>query len=71
MSNKIGKAVVRNKIKRRLRAAYSPYCGHVAPSQMVFMATEEIVGKSFAEISSDMRYLLIRAGLYTDEKKNG
>lgn len=68
VSNKIGKAVVRNKIKRRLRAAYAVYCGKVKPVQMVFLATDAIVGRSYAAIAEDMRYLLTRAGIITDEK---
>lgn len=68
VSNKIGKAVVRNKIKRRLRAAYEPYCGKVKPVQMVFMATEAIADSSYASIVADMKYLLFRAGLIADEK---
>lgn len=68
VSNKIGKAVVRNKVKRRLRAAYRQFCGRVKPAQMVFMASESIVKLSYQSIVSDVRGLLRRAGLLIDEK---
>lgn len=67
VSNKIGKAVVRNKIKRRLRAAYAPYCGKVRPAQMVFIASESIVDLSYKTVEAKMKYLLKVTGLLTDE----
>lgn len=64
VSNKIGKAVARNKIKRRLRFAVRgilpKICGKY---QMVFVAKPPIAGRDYADIEKTVAALLAKAGI--------
>ncbi len=61
--NKVGKAVYRNKVKRRLRAAAAVYLGSLCPSQLVFSATEQAKALTYAQIENAVGKLLSKAGL--------
>ncbi len=61
--NKVGKAVYRNKVKRRLRAAAAVYLGSLCPSQLVFSATEQAKTLTYAQIENAVGKLLSKAGL--------
>ena len=59
VSNKIGKAVVRNLIKRRMRAVLRVNLGKISiKGQIVFVAKEGIDKLEYSEIEKDMRYLI-------------
>ncbi len=61
--NKVGKAVYRNKVKRRMRAFMQLRVGALKPSQLVFSAGKGACELSYGEISSAMDKLLSRSGL--------
>jgi len=62
VSNKIGKANVRNLVKRRMRAAMREYIKAVKGGwQIVFSAKIGIDALDYQKIKSDMGFLLKRA----------
>jgi ribonuclease P protein component len=63
VSNKIGKATVRNLVKRRLRAAVRGLIGQIAPAQIVFSAKVGIESVTYKQLEKDIRQLLERARL--------
>lgn len=63
VSNKLGKAVQRNLVKRRLRAAMRELLPAAAGGQMIFSAHGRICELDYAQIKSRMADLLKRAGL--------
>ena len=66
VNNKIGKAVKRNKIKRRLRGAFRTLMPNVSGrGQMIFMCRNAVCGATYAQILEDMKKVLIEAGLYS------
>ena len=71
VSNKIGHAVVRNKVKRRMRAVAADNVKRLAPCQLVFIASPGIDKLSFDEIKAQMESCFIRSGLVksSDVKK--
>jgi len=65
VSNKIGKAHVRNLVKRRMRAAMRELIKTVAGGyQIVFSAKIGIEALSYQRIKGDMGYLLKRARMF-------
>lgn len=66
--NKVGKAVVRNTLKRRLRAAFRSFLPDIRPAQIVFAARPGAERMPYAELRSVMERLLCAGGLY--EKKD-
>ena len=67
VSNKLGKAVVRNKLKRRMRAVIMGLLP-MPKYQIVIVAKLPAANMSFAEIQKEITRLLYKAGLI-DEKK--
>ncbi|MDE7464463.1 MAG: ribonuclease P protein component [Clostridiales bacterium] len=63
VSNKVGKAVVRNKVKRRLRASVGSRISRIAGCQAVFVANVSAAGKDYATLDGEVERLLKRAGL--------
>lgn len=61
--NKVGKAVYRNKVKRRMRAVMAPIVGTIRPSQLVFSAGKGACEMSYGEIRAAMEKLIARSGL--------
>ena len=58
VSKKVGKAVIRNKVKRRLRECFRPYLGDVKPGLYVIVARPSAAKAAFRSLQKDMRYLL-------------
>lgn len=66
-SKKIGNSVVRNRAKRRLREAFSPMLRHIKPGiRLIFVARPAIAEQSFLEIFGEVKYLLKKAGVATE-----
>lgn len=63
VSNKVGKAVVRNKVKRRLRAAVLRRLGVLGGCQAVVAASPSAAGKDFDTLDCELDRLFRRAGL--------
>lgn len=63
VSNKIGKAVVRNKVKRRMRAIVQGECENLRPCQAVFIASVGVSELTFDELKRQMLSCLDRSGL--------
>jgi ribonuclease P protein component len=67
----VGGAVQRNRVKRLLREAARGELAHLKPGwDMVLLARTPSSGASLAEITSALRSLMIRAGIYCDDSSN-
>lgn len=70
VSKKIGKSVVRNKVKRRMREAFFSLKSQVKQNyNYIFVAKEGIEELTYEQIKQEMISLLLKASLY-DEKTN-
>ena len=68
VSNKIGKSVVRNKVKRRMREAFNQIAGLIDRRfNYIFIAKEGIVDNSFEDIKQTMLLLVKKAGLVNEQ----
>ena len=64
VGKKIGSAVVRNRVKRRLREAVTPLLPEIAPGcRLIFIARPPILDAKFSDIASTVRRLVQKAGL--------
>ena len=63
VSNKVGKAVVRNKVKRRLRSAVQNRIPSMCGCQAIVLAKPSAADKSFEVLSLEVERLLYKAGL--------
>lgn len=62
VSRAVGSAVVRNRVKRRLRAAMRPRVAHLPPGALVVLrANPAAAGATYAELSADLDEALARA----------
>lgn len=68
VSNKVGKAVKRNKVRRRMRAVAAEFLPKMKSCQVVFVASPGSAELSYCEIRSVMENLLRRSAII-DEKK--
>lgn len=69
-SKKVGNAVARNKVKRRVRASLEIICHRIIPSwDLIFYARPRITEAKFEEIQQAIGHLLSQAGLIGEEKK--
>jgi len=71
VTKKVGKAVVRNKVKRRLREILTKLDGRILPKHtLVFVAKSSIVEAEFLEIEKQVELLLKKANLIKELWKN-
>ncbi|MDE7394887.1 MAG: ribonuclease P protein component [Clostridiales bacterium] len=61
--NTVGKAVVRNKVRRRIRAALYPLTSRIKGAQIVFSARKGADALTYAQIERSLYTLLGRVGL--------
>ncbi len=67
VSKKIGKSVVRNKTKRRLRECFLSLSNNINKKyNYIFIAREGIENMSFLEIKQNMIDILKKCGLYNE-----
>ena len=69
VSRKVGKAVIRNKVKRRLRECFRPYLGDVKTGLYVIVARPSAAKATFQSLQRDMLYLLRKQNALTGEKE--
>ena len=69
VTKKVGKAVVRNKVKRRLKEVVRKFKNNIAPKHtLIFIAKPEVVNISFDEIVCEVQYLLKKSGLFVKDE---
>jgi ribonuclease P protein component len=72
VSKKVGKAVTRNKVKRRLRECFRPYLGDVKNGLYVIVARPAAAEAAFDTLQKDVQYLLKKQGaLKTSDAREG
>jgi len=63
VSKRVGKSVVRNRVKRRLREAVRPYVPELRPGQdLVFIARPSAADASLGQLAESTAYLLRKTG---------
>lgn len=69
VSKKIGNAVIRNRVKRRLRAAFRQEIPFLKSGLYVITARDAAAKADFAALQSSMRYLMRKQNLYRQQKQ--
>lgn len=68
--NKVGKAVRRNKVKRRLRASVRAYLPHFQKKgQLIFSAYPAAAEMSYDEIDRTVLKLLVKSGFINEKEE--
>ena len=66
VNKKVGHAVVRNRVKRRLRECFRQQIPFLKNGFYVFVARPEAADATYRQLEQAMRSLLKRHGLYRD-----
>jgi ribonuclease P protein component len=65
VGKKIGKANVRNKIKRRMKESFRLFLDKADHNyNYIFLPRERIINDAYADIDGSIKYLVKKAGLY-------
>ena len=69
VTKKVGNAVVRNKVKRRLKEAVLKFENNIASKHtLIFVAKPEIVNVDFLDIVEEVQFLLKKTGLFVKDE---
>ena len=72
VSKRVGNAVTRNLVKRRLRECFRPYLGDVKTGLYVIVARPSAAEATFQSLRRDVRYLLRKQdALRTESQQEG
>lgn len=68
VSKKIGKAVVRNRVKRRMKEAFRQYLDDIKPNALIIIvARPGIEEKDFTGVKKNIERILQKAKLFKEE----
>lgn len=71
VGKKLGCAVERNRIKRRLRAAVTPLLPRMKPGLYIFIARQQAAEAEFTQLGRSMQYLLRKQNLLLPAQAEG
>lgn len=66
VSNKVGNAVTRNKVKRQFRAILSKYVTNIKYKNFILVAKPSIVELKFSDMQEEIKKLLIKGKLVNE-----
>lgn len=70
VSKKVGNSVQRNRAKRRLREALSPYLNEICPGHnLIFIARPSVVDEPFLSLRQTVLQMLKKAELYQNARR--